>query len=150
MATEGPTGKDVVRASDAERERVVSLLREHAGEGRLDIEELAARLDRAYSARTRDDLARLTDDLPDPPPRSPRKGDGRRRELVDLIAPFVTVNLLLVVIWALTGAGYFWPMWPILGWGVGVVSHGSKTLFGVRLPFVGPCGHRRSAHRASA
>jgi hypothetical protein len=26
--------------------------------------------------------------------------------------------VLLVAIWALTGAGYFWPVWPILGWGL--------------------------------
>jgi hypothetical protein len=24
---------------------------------------------------------------------------------------------LLVAIWALTGMGYFWPVWPALGWG---------------------------------
>ena len=25
---------------------------------------------------------------------------------------------LLIAIWAVTGAGYFWPVWPMLGWGV--------------------------------
>lgn len=34
------------------------------------------------------------------------------------------VNTILVVIWAATGAGYFWPIWPIAGWGVGVALHG--------------------------
>ncbi len=33
------------------------------------------------------------------------------------------VNLLLVLIWSLTGRGYFWPIWPILGWGVGLALH---------------------------
>jgi len=31
---------------------------------------------------------------------------------------FVATSILLVAIWALTGAGYFWPVWPIVGWGV--------------------------------
>jgi adenylate cyclase len=33
---------------------------------------------------------------------------------------YVAVNLLLIVIWALTGRGDFWPIWPILGWSVGL------------------------------
>jgi adenylate cyclase len=33
---------------------------------------------------------------------------------------YVAVNLLLIVIWALTGRGEFWPIWPILGWSVGL------------------------------
>jgi hypothetical protein len=35
---------------------------------------------------------------------------------------------LLVVIWALTGMGYFWPIWPAVGWGIGILSHGSAAL----------------------
>jgi hypothetical protein len=30
----------------------------------------------------------------------------------------------MVVLWALSGFGYFWPMWPILGWGTGLLGHG--------------------------
>jgi class 3 adenylate cyclase len=33
---------------------------------------------------------------------------------------YVAVNLLLIVVWALTGRQYFWPIWPILGWGLGL------------------------------
>jgi hypothetical protein len=53
-----------VRASDAEREHAVERLRAHAGEGRLTLEELTQRIDAAYSARTRDELERITSDLP--------------------------------------------------------------------------------------
>ena len=35
---------------------------------------------------------------------------------------YLAVSALLVAIWALTGAGYFWPIWPMLGWGVGVAG----------------------------
>ncbi len=38
-------------------------------------------------------------------------------------ALYVVVNLLLMVVWALTGARYFWPIWPILGWGIAVALH---------------------------
>jgi 2TM domain len=34
---------------------------------------------------------------------------------------YVVVNAFLVAIWAITGAGFFWPIFPILGWGFGVV-----------------------------
>jgi class 3 adenylate cyclase len=33
---------------------------------------------------------------------------------------YAAVNLLLIVVWALTSRGYFWPIWPILGWGLGL------------------------------
>jgi len=53
-----------VRASDAERERAVVLLRDAAGEGRLTFEELADRIDVAAAARTQGELERITSDLP--------------------------------------------------------------------------------------
>ena len=53
-----------VRASDAEREAAVSQLRTAAGEGRLSLDELAERLERALTAVTRADLEPLTRDLP--------------------------------------------------------------------------------------
>ena len=31
---------------------------------------------------------------------------------------YVLVNLFLVGIWAASGGGYFWPVWPVLGWGM--------------------------------
>ena len=36
---------------------------------------------------------------------------------------YCAVNTLLVVIWAASGAGYFWPIWPIAGWGIGLAAH---------------------------
>jgi hypothetical protein len=36
--------------------------------------------------------------------------------------------VLLVLIWAVTGAAYFWPIWPILGWGIGVLSHAAAVM----------------------
>lgn len=53
------------RVSDADRHAVAEHLREAAGEGRLELEELDERLGRTYAARTYADLATLTRDLPD-------------------------------------------------------------------------------------
>ena len=65
-----PSADDpALRASDAERERVVAALRAHCAAGRLSVEELAERSERAYAARTLADLAALTFDLPPPPVR---------------------------------------------------------------------------------
>jgi 2TM domain len=36
------------------------------------------------------------------------------------VLAYVLVNAFLVGIWAVTGADFFWPVFPILGWGIGV------------------------------
>src|SRR6478735_10278048 len=59
---------DQMRASDAEREAAVGVLRTAANEGRLDTEELEERVAAAYAARTRGELMALLDDLPNAPP----------------------------------------------------------------------------------
>jgi len=34
---------------------------------------------------------------------------------------YVLVNTFIVVIWAVTGAHFFWPVFVIFGWGIGLV-----------------------------
>ena len=36
---------------------------------------------------------------------------------------YVMVNTFLVIIWAVTSPGFFWPVFPIAGWGIGLVFH---------------------------
>ena len=105
-------------ASDADRDRVAERLRTAAAEGRLTSEELEQRLETAFAARTGAELEPLVADLPAPPAREHRS--GRRPDL----GPYVAVSLMLVATWALTGMGYFWPIWPILGWGISFVPAG--------------------------
>src|SRR5205085_11426605 len=45
-------------------------------------------------------------------------------------------------IWAAGGGGYFWPIWPILGWGIGVGCHAAPLLAGR-----GSKSHRRERAR---
>jgi len=68
-----------MRASDADRERIVALLHQACAEGRLTVEEFGERSASAYAARTHDELAVLTRDLvpatgtdADPAPRTYR------------------------------------------------------------------------------
>lgn len=56
-------GPQDLRASDADRELVVALLSEAAGDGRLTLTEHAERSERALAARTLGELAALTTDL---------------------------------------------------------------------------------------
>lgn len=69
----GSGGVPALRASDADRERTVDVLRGAAGDGRLTVDELDERLSSAYAARTRVELERLVADVtPDgPQPWSP-------------------------------------------------------------------------------
>ena len=47
----------------------------------------------------------------------------RKRGFRQHLRIYVLVNLLLVGIWAVTGAGYFWPIWSIGGCGIGLGFH---------------------------
>ncbi|MEY2450215.1 MAG: hypothetical protein QOH79_3691 [Acidimicrobiaceae bacterium] len=48
----------------------------------------------------------------------------RRRVFLLHLSIYLATNLSLIVIWAVTGAGYPWFVFPILGWGIGLVAHG--------------------------
>jgi hypothetical protein len=55
-----------------------------------------------------------------------------RRDFATHVVTYLVVNAALVLIWALTGAGYFWPAWVLGLWGVGLVLHGWEAF--VRRP----------------
>lgn len=52
-----------------------------------------------------------------------RKRLEAKRDLLNHVVAYVVVNAFIVLVWAFTGAGYFWPGWVIGGWGVGLVFH---------------------------
>ncbi len=128
-----PTRGDL-RASDADRDRVIDALREHAAAGRLTSEELEARTEYALAARYVGDLNRLLRDLPrlEPSRASVALRRAAWRSFEIHLRIYIAVIAMLVAIWGLTGGGDFWPIWPALGWGIGVASH--RACLPKRLP----------------
>jgi hypothetical protein len=118
--TELPFGRAMsrhhsLRASDADRDAAVDRLREAAGEGRLEPEELEQRVDRALRARTYGDLAELLADLPGEGV-VPSRGPGRwtnpaARSAVlggGLLVAVVAVTLVAVVAVLVLAAAAAW------------------------------------------
>jgi cobalamin biosynthesis protein CobD/CbiB len=70
----------------------------------------------------------MRETFPGPGPAEPRGTPGerewarkrieRKRKLRGDLVAYVVVNSFLVVAWAITGAGYFWPGWVLAAWGV--------------------------------
>ena len=66
--THPPAPHPAILAGDQEREHSTDLLSQAVVEGRLTLEEFSDRVGRAQAARTREELAVLTQDLPAPTP----------------------------------------------------------------------------------
>jgi hypothetical protein len=56
-----------------------------------------------------------------------RKRVQARRDFSAHLVSYVVINAFLVMVWAVSGAGYFWPIWVIGGWGVGLALHAWDT-----------------------
>ena len=75
--------RPALRIADADRERAVRTLGEHHAVGRLTYEEFVERMDRAYEARTHEELDVLTTDLPEAP--AAQTMPHKRRWLVSIM-----------------------------------------------------------------
>jgi hypothetical protein len=47
----------------------------------------------------------------------------KKRDLQAHALVYVLVNAFLVAIWTVTGANFFWPVFPMAGWGIGLVMN---------------------------
>jgi hypothetical protein len=122
-----------VRVGDRERETVIARLGQAFTQGYLSIPEYETRLDRAFEAQTAGALGEVLGDLPvgriarDDPQRHAARAAAARRGLRIHLAVYLAASLLMIGIWLAVGvsvgAWYFWPVWPIMGMGIGVVSH---------------------------
>jgi len=56
-----------------------------------------------------------------------------RSEFRAHLLAFVLVNSFIVLIWAATGSGFFWPVFPIAGWGIGLAFH-ARDAYGRTYP----------------
>ncbi|MCI5137393.1 MAG: hypothetical protein D3922_03020 [Candidatus Electrothrix sp. AR1] len=43
------------------------------------------------------------------------------------LSVYIAVNILLIVINVSTSPEHFWFIWPLIGWGIGVVFHALKV-----------------------
>jgi hypothetical protein len=116
-----------VRIGDAERDRVIDQLADHHAAGRLTLAEFEDRMAAASTARTGADLAVLTADLPAAAARRlPARPAARGLRLDPAVRTYLAVIALLWLIWLATavvsGFSYPWPIWPMLGWGIGVAG----------------------------
>jgi hypothetical protein len=123
-----------LRVADADREELVSELREHALAGRLTSEELEERIGKAYQATTRADLERLKADLPVSSTSVQRALSKRkamlRRRLLQEAGGATGVSAVCVGIWLAAGAsGSFWPGW-VIGFTLIPVLANAWRLFG--------------------
>jgi hypothetical protein len=109
-----------LRASDEEREAAVRGLRHHYAAGRISSSELEERVGLAYDATTRGDLDGLLVDLPSERGSRVERGmrEANRAAMRAHATAYTAVNGGLVAVWGATGAGEFWPGWPMAWWGM--------------------------------
>jgi fatty acid desaturase len=90
-----------------------------------------------FQTHTTAQLRELLADLPldrirraDPRRRAARMAAARRAVRIHLGA-YLAMAAVVLTVWAAvavtTGASYFWPIWPILGGALGLISHAMAT-----------------------
>jgi hypothetical protein len=121
------------RAGDRDREKTAARLGQALAQGYLELHEYEQRVQTAFQTHTTRELKQLLADLPldrirraDPRRRAARAAAARRGVRIHLAA-YVAMTVVVLTVWAAvaatTGASYFWPIWPILGAAIGLVSH---------------------------
>ncbi|MBO0681500.1 DUF1707 domain-containing protein [Mycolicibacterium sp. S2-37] len=138
-----------VRVGDDDRQATASLLGLALAQGYLEMAEYDQRLSAAFAAQTAAELRALTADLPIG---ALRRNDPRRRAALQRaarrsvqwhLAGYLAMVVIVLTVWLAvglsSGAWYFWPIWPILGAGIGLVSHALP----VRFAWATPCSAGR-------
>ena len=121
------------RAGDHDRQKTAARLGQALAQGYLQMDEYDRRVQAVFQTHTTGELKELLADLPldrirraDPRRRAARIAAARRGVRIHLGA-FVAMAVVVLTVWAAvaatTGASYFWPIWPILGAAIGLVSH---------------------------
>jgi Domain of unknown function (DUF1707) len=123
----GPGGRDRLRASHADREQVIEVLKAAFVRGRLDGDEFGMRVDRALASRTYADLAALTADIPTPltrarPPEPAREPASQNKKAVAALACATPLPGLLVALPSIPDGSPFAVLVLVLicGWGIAV------------------------------
>ncbi|HET6211839.1 MAG TPA: DUF1707 domain-containing protein [Micromonosporaceae bacterium] len=154
MSTEsgaGPRDTHRMRASDGEREQVAQVLRAAMTEGRLTLEEGEERLAKVYAAAYRDELTPLVTDLPGGGWRAlvdtPEVHAQMRRYAMGRIGFIGVIATVLVGLWLLSGAHFFWPLIPLVFLTFALLRALRWRRYGWgRGPWHGPHQHGRSQY----
>ena len=138
MTAPAPTATSV-RAGDCDRKRTAYQLGQALSQGYLAMNEYDTRLQATFAAHTTGELRQLVADLPlaqlrrsDPQRQASHRRAARLGVRIHLGAYLAMVVIVLAVWLAVglaAGAWYFWPIWPILGAGIGLVSHAIPVRF---------------------
>lgn len=119
-------------AGTRDREKTADLLGQALAQGYLQVDEYDQRLQKVFQTHTAQELRELVADLPldhirrhDPRRRAARIAAARRVRAH--LSAYLAMVVIVLTVWAAvaltTDATYFWPIWPILGAGIGLVSH---------------------------
>jgi hypothetical protein len=123
----------IARAGDLDRQKTAKRLGQALAQGYLELDEYDRRVQQAFQTHTVEELKQLVADLPldrirraDPRRRAARIAAARLGVRIHASA-FLAMAAIVLTVWAAvamtTGAAYFWPIWPILGAGIGLVGH---------------------------
>jgi hypothetical protein len=129
-------GHASMRASDADREIVRTVLADAYADGRLTREEYDDRLNTLYGSRTLGEVSSLVTDLVPPddgPAKAPalslsadlrtRAARKWRKDVEESFGAFLVPTIICTVIWiAATGGGFFWPAFPMLFLGINLIK----------------------------
>ena len=135
LAPEPPAN---VRASDADRERTVTVLRNEAAVGRITPDELSTRLDKAFAAKTLGDLRALIADLP----------EGNVDRVAELIGGVVSggIRIARIGLWVGVGAAVVGVAAPIVA-GLAATGHSIAALVALAVIALGAMVAVRGLHR---
>jgi hypothetical protein len=122
-----------VLVGDRDRETTADLLSQALAQGYFDLTEYETRVQAAFAAHTAEELRRLIADLPvehlrrTDPRRVAARRNAARASVRFHLAGYLAMVAIVLTVWLAvaltTGAGYFWPIWPILGGAIGLIGH---------------------------
>jgi hypothetical protein len=129
------------RAGDHDRQKTANRLGQALAQGYLEMDEYDRRLQQAFQTPTTRELRHLLADLPlerirraDPRRRAARMAAARRGVRIHL-GGYLAMATIVLVVWAAVAAQasgisatYFWPIWPILGGAIGLISHAKAVI----------------------
>jgi hypothetical protein len=56
-----------------------------------------------------------------------KKRAEEKMEFFTHLTTYIVINIILIIINLATSRQYYWFYWPLLGWGIGLVLHGTNV-----------------------